>query len=244
MGFWDSVSSGLGSFATGVGSAIGSVVSNPNFQNAAISLGTQYLSNAIQRRSAPPPSPYAAYPTVSYAGGARQFAVQQPQQRYVPTQIQTNRNRQLRLNPGTIAPGTVAGRRIGSVAPLGFSPSLAPAIGAGTGILNQLLPGGFQVPALLGMGELITSPGTTGGGIFSEIGERLTGAVAGRGSMFAYGQTRARALPMLEAVHPETGKVHYWRHMGRPILFTGDMAVCKRVNRVRGKLNRGRPRPR
>ena len=99
------------------------------------------------------------------------------------------------------------------------------------------------MPAFPGM-DVITSPGTYGGGVFGEIAERVTGAIAGRPTMFSYGQTRARPLQMLEAVHPETGKVHYWRHMGRPILFSGDMAVCRRVGKVHSRLNRARPRKR
>jgi hypothetical protein len=53
-----------------------------------------------------------------------------------------------------------------------------------------------------------------------------------------------RALRMIEARSPTTGKMHYWKHMGTPILFSGDLANCKRVGKVQARLNRARPRKR
>ena len=244
MGAWDSFTSALGSFASGVGSTVQSILTNPVVQNTGAQLLQQYVTSKQTPRVAPSPyayqpvtntqlmNPYSAYYNPAQAGTARQIQARSGPGRVVatpqayPTQLQ---NRLARGAPGAVPMSLSAGDILTQ---------------AGRGIMDVLLPsGGSPVPAFPGM-DVITSPGTYGGGVFGEVAERVTGAIAGRPSMFAYGQTRARALPMLEAVHPETGKVHYWRHLGRPILFTGDLAVCKRVSRVRGKLNRGRPRPR
>lgn len=57
-------------------------------------------------------------------------------------------------------------------------------------------------------------------------------------AMFKQGAPSARAITMIEGRNPITGKMHYWRHMGRPILFTGDIANVRRVKRARARLTR------
>jgi hypothetical protein len=108
---------------------------------------------------------------------------------------------------------------------------------------------GFSGADILeGVGGLLSlpapAPGTVGEGIFSEIGERVRGAVSGCPTMFAATPATVRPLGTLEAVNPATGKMHYWKHMGRPILFSGDLAHCRRVGKVHARLNRARPRKR
>jgi len=63
-------------------------------------------------------------------------------------------------------------------------------------------------------------------------------------TMFKPAQATARAVRMIEARSPTTGKMHYWKHMGVPILFSGDLANCRRVGKVQARLNRARPRKR
>lgn len=53
-----------------------------------------------------------------------------------------------------------------------------------------------------------------------------------------------RARSMLHAINPATGKLTTWKNMGRPILYSGDMAAKKRVDRVARQAARGRRRPR
>lgn len=83
-----------------------------------------------------------------------------------------------------------------------------------------------------------TTPGTTGGGFLAETGERLSGLIGGKVSLFRYPTgNRARAIPVVAVPHPETGQPVYFRHVGRPILFSGDVATAKRVRRVASRLH-------
>jgi len=93
-------------------------------------------------------------------------------------------------------------------------------------------PGGAQVPGPYTSGPPYADlPAYSGG----------NGACP---TMFRPAQATARAVRMIEARSPTTGKMHYWKHMGTPILFSGDLANCKRVGRVQARLNRARPRKR
>ncbi len=89
-----------------------------------------------------------------------------------------------------------------------------------------------------------TQPGTAGGGIASELMERFSGATGGLPTMFTYGQARARPVSEITAVNPVTGKLAVWKYMGRPILYSGDLAACRRVGRVSRRVARARPRAR
>ena len=85
-------------------------------------------------------------------------------------------------------------------------------------------------------------------------GETMTGVTSGSSStacpqLFVAampGTMRARALGTVLAVNPQTGRLHAWRHVGSPVLYSGDVAHCRRVTKLLGKasrkLGRGRPR--
>lgn len=63
---------------------------------------------------------------------------------------------------------------------------------------------------------------------------------------------RVSALSTITQVHPTSGQIHAWRHVGTPRLYSGDIAAMKRTARVLGlsvsrrgsAMRRGRRRPR
>lgn len=94
------------------------------------------------------------------------------------------------------------------------------------------MPAPYAGPPMAGLPPYTPTPGysvTTAGGACSP---------------FTVGQPTARAQRYIEAKSPTTGKMHYWKHMGTPILFSGDIANCRRVGKVQARLNRARPRKR
>lgn len=44
---------------------------------------------------------------------------------------------------------------------------------------------------------------------------------------------------LLSAVNPATGTRTYWRHVGQPVLFSGDLGHCRRIAKVVSKAGRG-----
>lgn len=50
--------------------------------------------------------------------------------------------------------------------------------------------------------------------------------------------TKSRPLSLISDVNPSTGRMHWWRHVGQPILFSGDVSHCRRVNKLLGKASR------
>lgn len=53
-----------------------------------------------------------------------------------------------------------------------------------------------------------------------------------------------RPVALLQAANPVTGKMAYWEHAGRPVLFSRDLRVCKRVGKIAARAARSRPRRR
>lgn len=66
------------------------------------------------------------------------------------------------------------------------------------------------------------------------------------GTFFRPGMTVARPVPLILQVNPATGRPTFWRHVGVPILFSGDLTACNRVARIakRARRSTGRRRPR
>lgn len=50
--------------------------------------------------------------------------------------------------------------------------------------------------------------------------------------LFQPGMPTVRPLPLIMATNPVNGKITFWKHAGRPILFSGDLATCKRVAKI------------
>ncbi len=59
--------------------------------------------------------------------------------------------------------------------------------------------------------------------------------------MFRQG-TSVRPIPLILVPHPETGAPVFYKHAGRPILFSGDLAASRKVARVARLARRSRPR--
>lgn len=47
---------------------------------------------------------------------------------------------------------------------------------------------------------------------------------------------------LIMQLNPSTGKPTFFRHAGRPIMFSGDRALCKRIDKIARKAGRSRPR--
>lgn len=47
---------------------------------------------------------------------------------------------------------------------------------------------------------------------------------------------------LIMQLNPSTGKPTFFRHAGRPIMFSGDRALCKRVDKIARRAGRSRPR--
>ncbi len=62
------------------------------------------------------------------------------------------------------------------------------------------------------------------------------------GPLFREGRVRSVPLREISQRDPVTGTMHVWRHMGRPVLYSGDLATCKRVGRIarRARITSGR----
>lgn len=134
--------------------------------------------------------------------------------------------------PRPVLPGRQVVRQLPALpGPLGVTPAVT---------------GRRQVGAAPGFGGVTLAGGTSGFGLLSELAERAGGLFGGQTTFFTAGQVTARAVRDITQVNPVTGKIEFWRHMGRPVLFTGDLATVRRVSRVASRLNRrlGRRRPR
>ncbi|MEE8509336.1 MAG: hypothetical protein V3T07_09750 [Myxococcota bacterium] len=83
-----------------------------------------------------------------------------------------------------------------------------------------------------------------GGVAAGEIAERGLGALFGGGGggngMFRVGAPHAHAVPLFDAVSPTSGVRHFWRHVGTPLVFTGDLALRRRLEKTGRKISRGR----
>ncbi len=90
------------------------------------------------------------------------------------------------------------------------------------------------------------TPQTIGGfdipGIDLQLPFRAQGADPTCPTIFRQGGAVARAVRSFEVMNPVTGRIVFYKNMGRPVLFSGDLAACKRVARVarRARSSRGR----
>lgn len=60
--------------------------------------------------------------------------------------------------------------------------------------------------------------------------------------IFEAGRISVRAVPSFEVVNPYTGRCVFYKNMGRPVLYSGDLAAAKRVAKVarRARSSAGR----
>jgi hypothetical protein len=92
-------------------------------------------------------------------------------------------------------------------------------------------PTSIEAIARTGLGELISG---------QEIGLAQSGCTT---TPFGAGSPRQNvtATRFVQA-NPATGKPTWFGPLGTPILFSGDLAACKRVDRVAKRLAKARPR--
>ena len=62
--------------------------------------------------------------------------------------------------------------------------------------------------------------------------------------MFVPTQSTIRARHLVQVQNPQTGTTHWYRNVGRPILFSGDLRAAKRVRKVASMARRASPRKR
>ncbi len=107
------------------------------------------------------------------------------------------------------------------------------------------ITGGTPMPALPGGAMPLTGalPSVLGGVLGGLLGEGAESLFEGGGScpqLFGQARQTARARQLVMAMNPVTGNPTFFRHVGRPILFSGDLATCRRVNKVAARARRGR----
>lgn len=216
-----------------------------------VDIGAQWLmqkatggqSGQYQSKYGTLPIPYAATPYGGYAGGSPYGAA--PAYRPIPQANPVPYTPQSAYAPQTMQrPVPQAWRPLSQG---GYAPAAAPG-GYGGGYTNA----SWDMPSIIGGamnlfgGEsampAVVTPGTQGGGFGTELMERLRGAVGGQTTMYQYGGESVRAVREIQAVNPKTGKIGIWRYMGHPILYSGDLATCKRVARISRRVARRRPR--
>ena len=98
------------------------------------------------------------------------------------------------------------------------------------------LPGGAQI-SRAGIGEgLFPLIPQIGQFLFGNGGQEMAQmpALPGAqpGTLFRVSGPRLRPNPLVMVRNPTTGTVHFWKLAGRPILFSGDLAVAKRVDKL------------
>lgn len=112
--------------------------------------------------------------------------------------------------------------------------------------------GGGYAGSAMQWGPLASgAAGVIGGLLGTGLQEDPNGqSMIGRGIDYLQGQsgcakfvsspatTRSRPISLISDVNPSTGRMHWWRHVGQPVLFSGDVSHCRRVNKLLGKASR------
>lgn len=155
--------------------------------------------------------------------------------------------------------------RPGFAAPLPSIPSSQPfGVQPGTGLV-PLPPGGFNMPAFptAVQASFPSSPFTTGNPFFQQAGFAGAGAAllrqipgilggAAGGALVAGGGGGGGGTPPFRATmagaraqffrteNPVTGQDTWFRPAGRPLLWSGDLTACKRVNKIARRAKRKR----
>jgi hypothetical protein len=114
---------------------------------------------------------------------------------------------------------------------VGYAPAISPAT----------FPGSIPLERPVSMPPLPTTPAYE---IPSEIEWGLDPAGTLAGQLFKKVKEGRRAVPYITAKNPATGQVVFWEHAGRPVLFSRDLRVCRRVGKIAARAARGRARRR
>ena len=130
--------------------------------------------------------------------------------------------------------------------------AILPAIGLGLDIAHEIHPGGITGAARDVWNWATTDirerthPGMTGGampvlpgGAIAPGGQSMVGQPYG-GMVFRPAPSGPRARSVLQIQNPYTGRMMWYRNMGTPILWSGDLSSAKRVRKAASRARRGR----
>ena len=127
----------------------------------------------------------------------------------------------------------------GPAQPLGGAVSFAQQTGVPMALPVSALPGGAPVMQA-GFGDVF-------GGLLGQAfggGGALTPMGAACPQLFTQAPQTLRAVRSFHITNPSTGKEVFFRNVGQPILFSGDLTVCKRVEKVARRARRASGRKR
>jgi len=84
------------------------------------------------------------------------------------------------------------------------------------------------------------APTAVGGGIFDLPGfdVAVPESQTFQSGLFRAAAPTARPRSLVIAMNPVTGAPTFFKHVGAPILFSGDMAACRRVGRIARRARR------
>lgn len=124
----------------------------------------------------------------------------------------------------------------------GFSPNLSlPSVGGGgfASSLLDALPGVLTAASPL-IANLFEQEATEAPDLLERLGlaTGLEGAVEREATFWIPTASGVRANPEIMARNPVTGRLSTWKNMGRPVLYSGDLATCKRVNKISSRVAR------
>lgn len=93
-------------------------------------------------------------------------------------------------------------------------------------------------------GGAVTQPAgvATGTGGLPLPGQSAVGAISPAAPVTV--STVARPVSTLTYVNPVTGQPMTYKYMGKPVLYSGDLAACRRVNRIARRVSKAMPRRR
>lgn len=108
-------------------------------------------------------------------------------------------------------------------------------------------------------GEMMSAVALPGGALIGSVLRQIPGVLGGAalgmqysggqsldlpygGTIFRQTSAGLRARSLVEVVNPITGKKSWYRNVGRPILFSGDLRSCRRVRKIAGRARRARGR--
>ena len=227
MGFFDSMKGFLG----GVGDLIGGVVASPvgqQFLGAGLNLGFEKLFGT-QSRQAPSFNPGGSF---AQFGGLQLPQFQFPQQQFPQQQFP---QQQFPVQQPFRDP-TGGALRFGpqANAPFGTVPQPQPQFGGGQmpAFVDARFQGGGVMPAAFDIpGFDLRSP------IVAQGAGGNTCA-----SMFRPNQLSITPNSLVMVPNPQTGAPVFFKHAGKPILFSGDLRAAKMVHKLARRARRASPR--
>jgi len=111
---------------------------------------------------------------------------------------------------------------------LNVTQALAPAIGLGLGALGA---------GLGAAGQFFDIPG-----VDLQLPFRADARTGGNAFFHGVGQVGQRPRSLIMQMNPSSGTPTFFRHAGRPIMFSGDRTLCKNIEKIARRA--GRPRSR